>query len=181
MMTGAENTQHFQAEKIAGALHAGAGAAQAWQAFDAAFDSLYGHILFTALAYDADAQLLRRVFSNRPDINPIGGAKRVTASPWRARVLEQGTPYIGRDAADITAVFSDHPLLLSHGCESILNLPVRAGQAVIGSLNIMKGAHGFDRVDMAQALVIAQLAAAPLLLALQEMGAPPDAADLESV
>jgi GAF domain-containing protein len=181
MSMGAEIIRHGGAEKIAAVQHAGAAPADVWRAFDAAFKRLYGHILFTALAYDAQSQLLRRVFSNRPDINPIGGAKRVTASPWRAQVLEQGAPYIGRDADDIKAVFSDHPLLLSHGCASILNLPVRVGQAVIGSLNIMKGAHGFDDVDMAQALVIAQLAAAPLLQALHEMAEAPDATDLESV
>ncbi len=170
-----------QAEMIAATQHRGVAIAHEWDAFDDAFHHLYSHILFTALVYDAPTQLLRRVFSNRLEINPIGGAKRVKDSPWRQRVLVEGRPYIGHDADDIRAVFSDHPLLLSHGCESILNLPVRVNQTVIGSLNIMKGAHGFDHVDMGQAILIAQLAAGPMATALATMPALDDADNLESV
>ena len=51
-------------------------------------------------------------------------------------------------------MFPDHELIASLGCEAVLNLPVVAGGAVLGTLNCLDaaGAYTPDRVAAADAL-----------------------------
>lgn len=154
----------------------------AWPALDRALAATFGHKLFTVLAYDADARLMLRPYSNRADISPTGGAKRVTQSAWVKRVLEDGEPYIGSNAADIRSVFSEHALLIEKGCESVLNIPVRAAGQVVGVLNLLDGPGAYDVADLGVAAIFAQLVAAPLLAAKASMPSPDDLGGaLESV
>ncbi|WP_233238574.1 GAF domain-containing protein [Bordetella sp. LUAb4] len=147
---------------LATALGAATTPAQRWQASDVALQALYGHRLYTILAFDTKARLLQRLYSSRPDINPVGGIKRVTQSPWVDRVLLAGTGYVGSSPADLAAVFSDHALLTSHGLGSVLNISVLNRGTVVGSLNLLDHAANYDGVDLAPATIVAQLLAAAL-------------------
>ncbi|OWT72784.1 GAF domain-containing protein [Achromobacter sp. HZ28] len=168
--------------QLAAALGAATSHARMWQASDLALQQLYGHRLYTILAFDTKAGLLQRLHSSRPDINPVGGVKRVTQSAWVDRVLLTGTGYLGSTPADLASVFSDHALLTSHGLGSVLNVPVRNRGTVVGSLNLLDGPAHYDGADPAAANVVAQLLSAALTEAASTLdGALPPGVTLETV
>ncbi|WP_062015356.1 GAF domain-containing protein [Gluconobacter japonicus] len=123
----------------------------------------FGYILLTVLVYDAEMRTLRRIFSTRPDINPVGGTKPVTESDWMKRVLGRGIPYIGYSREDLESVFFDHEVLWSIGCESVLNMPIVDAGKVLGSINMLHGPGWYSPEDIPTARVFAQLMV-PLLL-----------------
>jgi len=126
-----------------------------------------GHRLFTALRYHRDSGETERFYSSNPDAYPVGGRKPPNPTFWTQHLFVERKPYIGYDANDIRAVFFDHELILSLGCESILNLPVCHQGLVIGTLNLLHGEHWYDEDDLALGQIFAALAA-PAFLALQD-------------
>ncbi|WP_424812539.1 GAF domain-containing protein [Roseococcus sp. YIM B11640] len=102
-----------------------------------------GHRLFTIMRHDRARDLNTRVYSSRPAEYPAGGAKQVRDSAWTRQLLREGRPFIGRDAEDIRATFADHALILSLGCESVLNLPVLWNGEVIGTINLLDRAGAY--------------------------------------
>lgn len=133
-----------------------------WLEFEHALGSAYGHILFTALVFDATNGRMRRIHSNREDVSPLGGSKAVTESPWVRRVLREGSIYVGSTREDIKSVFSEHTQLAAIGCDSVLNIPVRHEGVTVGTLNLLDKAGHYDAASHAAALVFAQFAAAPM-------------------
>jgi hypothetical protein len=122
-----------------------------------------GAKLFTVLVHDPARGVIRRAYSNRPDVYPVGGTKPIGDTPWMRQVLERGEAYIGKDRTDIREVFFDYELIWSLGCESVLNLPVKWNATVIGTLNLLHEAHWYDRVDPAALAPIIQFATPALL------------------
>ena len=61
------------------------------------------------------------------------------------RVIHGGQPYIGRERHDIEQNFFDHALIVSLGCESILNMPVRWRGQTMGTLNLCHRAGSMTR------------------------------------
>lgn len=122
-----------------------------------------GYILFTILVYHPDARQSERFYSNMPDAYPVGGRKPVTDSPWMQTLLGRGEPYIGRSEADIRDVFFDHELIISLGCESVLNMPARWRGRTIGTLNLLHEAGHYNEADLAPVRLAAQLALPALL------------------
>ena len=98
---------------------------------------------------------------------PLAAASRPTRPSGTQHLFVERKPYTGYDANDIRAVFFDHELILSLGCESILNLPVCDQGQVIGTLNLLHGEHWYDKADIALGQVFAALAL-PAFLALQD-------------
>jgi hypothetical protein len=148
--------------RIAAALQEGRPPEAVWPVVERALTEVYGQRLFTVLAYDEASSRLSRVHSNRPDINPVGGFKRVTRSMWADHVLQRGEIFIGSTRDDIKSVFSEYETLRSIGCESVLNIPVRRNGTTIGTMNLLAGAGQYDHADRQLALVFAQLAVVPL-------------------
>jgi len=93
-------------------------------ALSSAMQASIGHRLFTIMRHDARAGFNTRLCSSDLAAYPAGGCKPVGAGPWTTRLLRQGLPFIGRDAAAIRVHFADHETILALGCESVLNLPV---------------------------------------------------------
>jgi len=62
-------------------------------------------------------------------------------------------------------VFFDHELILSLGCESVLNVPVAWDGRVLGTINLLHEAGWYDEADVPVALAFAALAV-PACLAL---------------
>jgi hypothetical protein len=133
-----------------------------WHEFERSLTEVFGQRLFTVLAYDATSSRLGRLHSNRLDINPVGGLKRVTQSRWAAQVLHGGEMFIGSTRDDIKAVFSEYEVLWSIGCESVLNIPVRKNGVTLGTMNLLGEAGLYDHADLEVAAIFAQLAVAPL-------------------
>lgn len=149
--------------RLSALLQAGETApADIWKAFDTELKAGFGHNLFTILSYDPVRQLMVRVHSNQLEFNPIGGAKRVTDSHWTQQVLKESRMLVGSNREDIKAVFSEYEKLWAIGCESVLNIPVRADGVTIGTLNLLDGPGHYDNADLDLARVYAQLASDPL-------------------
>ncbi|MBR0858801.1 GAF domain-containing protein [Bradyrhizobium liaoningense] len=133
-------------------------------ALDDALQAVIGHKLFTILTYDGDSGEAARVYSNLPGPYPTGGRKRLAPGPWTEAVLDRGEAYIGRNRDDLRDVFSDHELIASLGCESVLNMPVRWRGRTLGSLNLLHEAGWYGEDDVAACLPFAQLALPALLM-----------------
>jgi len=56
------------------------------------------------------------------------------------------------------AVFFDHALIASLGCDSVLNLPVVHGECVLGTLNLLHEADWYGEEDIASGTLFAALA-----------------------
>ena len=106
-------------------------------ALDRAMGASLGHRLFTVLRYHPDVQESERLYTSQGAEYPVGGRKTVRPTPSTARVFGERRPYIGRTAADIRACFGDAELILSLGCESVLNLPVLFDGRVLGTVNLL--------------------------------------------
>jgi len=127
-------------------------------ALDLALADLIGHRLFTILAYDPTSGEATRLYSNLPQAYPAGGRKTVARGPWIETVMERGDAYIGYTLPDIQAVFSDHELIDSLGCQSVLNMPIRWAGRTVGSLNLLHAAHWYGPDDVSTCRPYAQLA-----------------------
>ena len=105
---------------------------------------IIGHKLFTLMVIDREAQEAARIYSSHPDAYPIKGRKPLgDLTAWGQQVIARGQPFIGRTADDIKAVFPDHETIASLGCASVLNLPVIADSATIGTVNLMHEADWY--------------------------------------
>ncbi|MEA3087137.1 MAG: hypothetical protein QOC89_4834 [Paraburkholderia sp.] len=149
-------------ERVARMQQNGGDADLVWPELERSLTEVFGQRLFTVLAYDEASSRLGRLHSNRLDINPIGGLKRVTQSRWSDQVLHRGEIFVGSTREDIKSVFSEYETLWSIGCESVLNIPVRKNGVTLGTLNLLGEAGLYDHADTGAALVFAQLAVAPL-------------------
>lgn len=120
-----------------------------YRAIDSALERLIGHKLFTMMVLARDGVKVRRVYSNRPDVYPVGGFKTHRQTPWGRQVLGEGKPYIGRDADDIRWGFADAEQIFALGCGSILNVPVKWDGRVLGALNLLERAGFYDEPHVA--------------------------------
>lgn len=139
------------------AASAGGGQPEAtFRALDRSLAAAVGHTLFTVLLRHPRES--ERFYTNQPAAYPVGGRKPIVASPWTEQLFGRREPYIGRSAADIRAVFFDHELIASLGCESVLNLPVAWDGRVLGTINLLHEAGWYDEADVPVGLAFAALA-----------------------
>jgi GAF domain-containing protein len=143
---------------VAQALTRAAQPRELFAALDRAMGATLGHRLFTVLRYHPDAQESERLYTNRGAAYPVGGRKTVRPTPATACLFGERRPYIGRTAADIRASFGDAELILSLGCESVLNLPVVFDDRVLGTVNLLHKAGWYDEGDLPLGLIFAALA-----------------------
>jgi transcriptional regulator with GAF, ATPase, and Fis domain len=134
-----------------------------WSSFSDALNTVFTHTSCTILSYEPSTRILTRLFSSRPDVHKIGGRKRVTDSFWTRTVLENGQTLIGSDREDLKKFFSEHEALWAHGWESVLNIPIRANNRTVGSINLHNSAGAYDNIDFAITAIFAQLAVAPIV------------------
>ncbi len=139
-----------------------------FRALDAALAEKPGHILFTILIHHPMARQSERFYSNRPAEYPVGGRKPVTDSAWMQQVIQAGEPWIGRDADAIRWAFYDWETILSLGCESCLNMPVRWRRQTLGTLNLLHQAGHYVAADLPQVALLAHLALPALMLLAQQ-------------
>jgi hypothetical protein len=113
-------------------------------ALERAFGRALGHKLFTILLFHSDSGDSERFYSNQPEAYPVGGRKTLNPTFWAQHVIREQKPYIGRTYEDIKAVFFDHELIRSLGCESVLNLPVVLDGRTLGTINLLHLAGWYD-------------------------------------
>jgi len=115
--------------------------------------------LFTVLAWDDERGALHRLHSSDPAAYPLGGEKVMPRdAPWIVQVVVEQRPFLGRDAAAVAAVFSDHDLIASLGCGATVNVPVVEGHSTLGVLNFLDAEGCYDEASVLAALPLAELA-----------------------
>jgi hypothetical protein len=150
-------------EAAARALAAADQPAAAFIALDRAMDAAIGHKLFTVLRFHADSGESERVYTNQPASYPVGGRKALNPTFWAGHVIHGRKPYIGYTADDIRAVFFDHELIASLGCDSVLNVPVVSGDRMLGTINLLHQANWYSEADLPVSAIFAGLAVTPYL------------------
>jgi len=125
-----------------------------YQALDKVLAQAIGHTLFTILRYDDATNESARIYSNMPAAYPTAAKKPLSGGNWTDIVLTRGGAFIGKTPDDLRAVFADHELIASLGCESVLNVPVRWKGRTLASLNLLhtRAWYRDDHVPIAQSL-----------------------------
>lgn len=133
-------------------------------ALQALAETLVGVKLFTLMSFDAETGAAARFYSNMPEAYPVSGTKPVNTTDWSRQVLREQQTFVANDIEGIAAVFYDHELIRSLGCESVINVPVVIAGGVVGTVNCLHEAGFYtpERVARAQALKLP--AAACLML-----------------
>ena len=128
---------------------------------EAAFAALWaltrdmvGVKLFTIMTYDSRNGVAQRIFSNMPDAYPVSGTKPANETDWSRQVIGEKQTFVANDIEGIAAVFSDHELIRSLGCESVINVPIIVAGEVKGTINCLHeaGFYTSDRVEASEAL-----------------------------
>lgn len=125
-------------------------------ALDALVQETIGAKLFTLMEIDRARGVARRSYSNRPEAYPASGEKPILKNAWTEQVEDRRQTFVANSIEEIAAVFPDHALIRSLGCESCLNLPIVVGDTVLGTLNCLDVAGHYtpDRVAAAETLKI---------------------------
>lgn len=127
-----------------------------YRALEAEVMAQPGARLFTVMELNTAGQTARRSYSNQPGAYPVQGEKPIMQDAWSAQVLGRGEAFVAQSIDEIAAVFPDHALIQSLGCESCLNLPLMLAGRVIGTLNLLHeaGYYGPIRVQQARHLIV---------------------------
>lgn len=136
---------------------AGLSAADA-PAFCAVLDTVVartiGHRLFTVSRFYPDSMELERVYSSDPAAYPVGGRKQKGGTSWSDMILRDGEIFLGRDNAAIRGAFDDHEKIIALGLGSIINVPVRRGATVLGTMNSTHREGWYEDADRNSARVL---------------------------
>ncbi len=113
----------------------------------------FGWQLFTAMRFLPSGEV-ERVYTSNPDAYPLAGRKPRRDTPWSRQVLVRGEPYYANDAAGIRFAFEDAEKILGLGLGAVMNVPVKDGERVLGTLNFLREAGGYrpEQVSAAMAL-----------------------------
>lgn len=117
-------------------------------------NEVVGVKLFTVMTHDGRSGAARRTYSNMPDAYPVSGTKPANETDWSRQVITNKQTFVANDIDAIAAVFDDHVLIKSLGCESVINVPVIVGGEVLGTINCLHeaGFYTKDKVEAAEAL-----------------------------
>ena len=126
-----------------------------FNSLDNILNDFIGHKLFTILKFDKINSKLERIYSSNPKDYPLQGKKDVIRNFWQVQVLEKGNVYIGYNSQDIKNSFSDFDLIEKLGCSSVLIIPVKSGDNIKGSVNLLHEESWYSDYDVkiAQSLV----------------------------
>ena len=128
---------------------------------EAAFAALWtltrdvvGVKLFTVMTHDGRNGVAQRIYSNMPEAYPVSGTKPANETDWSRQVIRDKRTFVANDIEGIAAVFSDHELIKSLGCESVINVPIVVRGEVLGTINCLHeaGFYTEDRVQASEAL-----------------------------
>ena len=126
-----------------------------FNSLDNILNDFIGHKLFTILKFDKINSKLERIYTSNPREYPLQGKKDVIRNFWQVQVLEKGIAYIGYNSQDIKNSFSDFDLIEKLGCSSVLIIPVKSGDNIKGSVNLLheESWYSNNHVEIAQSLV----------------------------
>lgn len=102
---------------------------------------------FTVLLYDKHTGTLLRLHSTNTIVDPIGHRKAVTDSFWVRHVLQEGKILCVGTREEVQTLFCGNAVE-KLGYESVLNIPIHAQKAVIGTLNLLGGPDKYNGVSL---------------------------------
>lgn len=117
----------------------------------------FGWKLYTAMRYLPSGEV-ERVHTSNPQAYPLAGRKPRRDTPWSRQVLVRGEPYYANEEAGIRAAFEDAEKILGLGLGAVINVPVKEGDRVLGTLNFLREAGGYRREQVSEALSLARKA-----------------------
>jgi GAF domain-containing protein len=132
----------------------GAGPQAAFAALCELTRDVVGVKLFTVMTHDSRTGMAGRVYSNMPEAYPVSGTKPANETDWSRQVIREKRTFVANDIEGIAAVFDDHELIRSLGCESVINVPIVVGGRVLGTINCLheSGFYTKEKVEAAEAL-----------------------------
>jgi hypothetical protein len=115
----------------------------------------FGWKLFTAMRCLPSGEV-ERVHTSNPDAYPLAGRKPRRDTPWSRQVLVRGEPYYANEPAGIRVAFEDADKILGLGLGAVINVPVKDGERVLGTLNFLREAGGYspNKVEVAMKLAV---------------------------
>ncbi|MCC1494648.1 GAF domain-containing protein [Cognatishimia sp. F0-27] len=118
--------------------------------------SSVGVRLFTLMQVDHDRGVAWRAYSNMPEAYPTSGEKPIPENIWTEQVLVRRETFVANSIDEIAAVFPDHALIQSLGCESCINIPVVIAGDVVGTMNCLDVAGHYtpEKLRAADALIV---------------------------
>ena len=125
-----------------------------FKALEALVNDTIGVKLFTLMEVDHARGVARRNYSNMPEAYATSGEKPIENNVWTQMVQGRQETFVANSIEEIAAVFPDHELIKSLGCESCMNVPIVVNGTVIGTMNCLHDAGHFtpERVAAAQTL-----------------------------
>ena len=99
-----------------------------------------------------------------PVAYPVSGTKPMQDDAWSRQVIGAQKIFVANSIEDIALVFSDHPLILSLGCASVINVPVVVAGRVIGTVNCLDAAGHYTPARVTAAAALRLAGAACLML-----------------
>jgi GAF domain-containing protein len=124
---------------------------------------VFGHTLFTVMAFHEATVEVERVYSSNLAAYPVGGRKRKRGTPWGSAVLDRGEIFIAHTSDDVRAAFDDHALIFSLGIGSIMNVPIGFRGRRLGTMNLSHRAQWYAKADFAAVRIIGALLVPALL------------------
>ncbi|MEO5736900.1 MAG: GAF domain-containing protein [Variovorax sp.] len=116
-------------------------------AVESSLGELVGFRLFTILRATPARDGLARVHSSDLQTYPPQGVKPVGGDPWLQRLLNDSRPALSPDADTVRQNFPDAQAIFGLGCASVLNVPICFQGRILGSMNLLHGAHWFGPGD----------------------------------
>ena len=138
-------------------------------AIDAYAKPVLRHTLCTVNRFDPARIAVVRLYSSDPVSYPPGGSKEKAGTRWGQHVLLERRIYVGEGTAALRESFDDHDAILALGLKSVINVPVVANDACLGTLNLLMPAERVETAMVAFAR-LAGLLAVPGFLALARKG-----------
>jgi len=123
-------------ERLAMAMRLNNQPQEIFRAVHAVAANAIGFKLLTITCYDAQRHEVERVYTNMPDIYPLGGRKKKQGTAWAKQILEDLKPFRAEDAQGIRAAFDDHAVMAGMGLGSILNIPIAYDGICVGTMNL---------------------------------------------
>lgn len=134
-----------------------------FRAVEAVAAETIGFRLFTIMAYDARQHEVERVFTNMPDVYPIGGRKKKRGTAWATQIMQELRPFRGQTSDDIRNAFDDHAVITGMGLGSILNIPIAYDGECIGTMNLTHVENWYTREHEDAGLLLGSFLAAALV------------------
>ena len=113
-----------------------------------------GFTLFTIMSYDAQRHEVERVYSNMPNIYPVGGRKEKRGTAWAGQILRELKPFRAKTADGIREAFDDHAVMTGMGLGSILNIPIAYDGVCVGTMNLTHVEHWYTDLHEEAGLLI---------------------------